>query len=73
MTIPPRGPKAQDLHRGEVTVIINIFKAVPFPAPQGEKEAGIAREQSLAVGQAGMEGMEGHRDQPQVPGTARRE
>lgn len=45
-------------------MIINIFKAVPFPALQGEKEPSIAKEESLAVGQAGMEGMEGHRDQP---------
>lgn len=54
-------PEAQDLHQGEITAIINIFKAVPFPAPQGQKEPSTAGQKSLAVGQAGMEGMEGHR------------
>lgn len=56
-----RRPEAQDLHQGEITAIINIFKAVPFPAPQGQKEPSTAGQKSLAVGQAGMEGMEGHR------------
>lgn len=43
-------------------MIINILKAVPFPAPQGEKEASRCRGQSLAVGR-------GWRDTGNVPGN----
>lgn len=72
MTISHKESKAEDLQQGEMIVITNIFKAAPFPAPQVEEEPSTGREQDPAVGQAGLEGMEGHRDQPEAPGMCDR-